>query len=254
MSFKYVALGDSTVEGLEDPGPDGVYVGWADRFAQHLTSAHQDVRYANLAVRGLTAREVRGTQLAPALALGPDLAVVVAGVNDILRPRFDPRRLREDLFAMHRALRDAGADVLTFTMPDMGRVAPLAAVLRRRFEALNVITHDLQHRLGSMVVDLAAEPVASDPALWHDDRLHANSDGHRRIALALAEAVGIHAGDWREPLPEAPRDALAAVVSRELAWVARHLLPWAWGLLRNRPPAAPPVCKRPKLAPVVTRG
>ena len=104
---RYVAIGDSTVEGLEDPGPDGVYVGWADRLARHLSAAHPGLLYANLAVRGLTAAEVRATQLEPALALRPDVAVVVAGVNDVLRPRFDVTALREDLHAMH-ARRDAG--------------------------------------------------------------------------------------------------------------------------------------------------
>ena len=34
MTCRLVALGDSTVEGLMDPGPDGAYVGWADRFAR----------------------------------------------------------------------------------------------------------------------------------------------------------------------------------------------------------------------------
>ena len=60
---RYVAIGDSTVEGLEDPGPGGVYVGWADRLAHHLSAVHPDLTYANLAIRGLTAREVRQTQL-----------------------------------------------------------------------------------------------------------------------------------------------------------------------------------------------
>ena len=36
MPLRLVAIGDSTVEGVEDPGPDGVYIGWADRFAAHL--------------------------------------------------------------------------------------------------------------------------------------------------------------------------------------------------------------------------
>lgn len=198
---RYVAIGDSTVGGLEDPGPDGAYVGWADRLARHLAAVHPDLTYANLAVRGLTAGEVRETQLDAALALRPDIAVVVAGVNDVLRPRFDRAALREHLFAMHGALRDSGARVATFTMPDMARVAPLAVVLRGRLAALNEVTREVADVHGSVVADLAAEPLAADPALWHDDRLHANSEGHRRVALALAEGLGVDAGDWREPLP-----------------------------------------------------
>lgn len=253
MTLRYVAVGDSTVEGLEDPGPDGAYVGWADRFARHLATEHPGLSYANLAVRGQTAREVRETQLEAAVALRPDLAVVVAGVNDVLRPRFDAEALREDLTAMHVALHEAGARVLTFTMPDMARVAPLAVLLRRRLAALNEVTHGLA-RLGTTVVDLAAEPVATDPALWHDDRLHANSEGHRRIAAALAEGVGIDAGDWREggTLRAGRRTplAVAGTVLTELGWVSTHVVPWAVNRALGRCPAEDRVCKRPELTPL----
>ncbi|HLN77966.1 MAG TPA: SGNH/GDSL hydrolase family protein [Nocardioidaceae bacterium] len=247
---RYVAIGDSTVEGLEDPGPDGVYVGWADRLAQHLTVVEPGLSYANLAVRGQTAREVRETQLDRALALRPDIAVVVAGVNDVLRPRFDRAAVREDLLAMHAALHDAGARVAAFTMPDMAKVAPLAVVLRGRLEALNEIVREAGERYGTAVADLAAEPLASDPALWHDDRLHANSEGHRRIALALAESLGADVEDWRTPLPEVPSLPWAALVVRELGWVATHLAPWLWGRLVGRPPEEQRTCKRPDLLPV----
>lgn len=246
---RFVAIGDSTVEGIEDPGPDGGYVGWADRLAAHLATVHPDLTYANLAVRGMTAREVRTTQLEPALALHPDIAVVVAGVNDVLRPRFDRAALREDVLAMHAALREAGARVATFTMPDMTRVAPLAVVLRRRLDALNEITLEAADRYGSVVADLAVEPLSSDPALWHEDRLHANTEGHRRVALALAESLGVDAGDWRAPLPDAHEPALPVVVLRELVWLLGHVTPWLWGhVLRGR--EEPRVCKRPDLTPV----
>jgi lysophospholipase L1-like esterase len=249
---RYVAIGDSTVEGLEDPGPGGGYVGWADRLAVHLAVDDPGLVYANLAVRGLTAGEVRRTQLDRALAMRPDIAVVVAGVNDVLRPRFDREALRADLFAMHSALAGTGARVAAFTMPDMAKVSPLAVVLRPRLEVLNAIVRGAGERFGTAVADLAREPLASDPALWHDDRLHANSEGHRRVALALAEALGVDAGDWRTPLPPTPESARLAVVAREVGWVATHLAPWLWGRVRRRPPEVPPACKRPDLLPVGT--
>jgi len=250
MSLRYVALGDSTVEGLMDPGHDGVFVGWADRLAQHLKTEHPDLLYANLAVRGRLASEVRAEQLAPALAMQPDIAVAVAGVNDVLRPSFDAARLREDLFAIHAALADAGARVVTFTMPDMSSVAPIAIALRGRFATLNAITHELAPRFGTVVVDLAAEPVASHPALWDDDRLHGNSEGHRRIALALAEGLGIPlADDWRAPLPDVPR-RLPHVLLGEVRWVLTHLLPWAVRHARGQSSGDVVTAKRPELMPV----
>lgn len=250
MTIRLVAIGDSTVEGLEDPGPDGSYVGWADRFAGHLNVIHPGLLYANLAVRGQTAREVHETQLRPALALSPDFAVVVAGVNDVLRPRFDRDALRDDLFAMHAVLSATRARVITFTMPDMARVAPLAVVLRRRLEFLNSVTMDCRDRYGSLVVDLAAEPAASHPALWHTDRLHGNSEGHRRIAAALAEAVGCDVANWREELPPEPGSGRLRVALGEVAWVGSHLLPWVWERARGQSPSDGLTCKRPELLPV----
>ncbi len=250
MTFRLVALGDSTVEGLEDPGPDGTYVGWADRFAHHLARREPDLRYANLAVRGQTSDEVLATQLSPALALRPDLALLVAGVNDLLQPRLDRERMRANLLRMYAALDQAGAQVLTFTMPDMTRVAPIAVALRPRIAYLNGVVREAGARYGTTVVDLAAEPVSSHPALWHDDRLHANPDGHRRIAIALAEAVGIDAGDWRAEPPESPAAGWLRLAATELQWVVGHLAPWAWGRLRGVPEEGPKTCKRPDLLPV----
>ena len=91
MSFRrYVAIGDSSTEGLEDPDDAGGYRGWADRLAQHIADAQDEpLEYANLAVRGLRMREIRIRQLEQALAMGPDLITVFGGMNDVLAPRID---------------------------------------------------------------------------------------------------------------------------------------------------------------------
>ena len=77
---RYVALGDSTTEGLEDPYEDGSgYRGWADRLAEALAAANPELTYANLAIRGRKVPQIRAEQLEPALALRPDLASIVGG-------------------------------------------------------------------------------------------------------------------------------------------------------------------------------
>lgn len=54
MIGSYVAVGDSFTEGVGDPGPDGRFVGWADRFAVLLADRVPEgaFDYTNLAVRG----------------------------------------------------------------------------------------------------------------------------------------------------------------------------------------------------------
>src|SRR3954454_19960933 len=124
---RFVALGDSTTEGLMDPLPDGSgFRGWADRLAELLAAIEPDLHYANLAVRGKLARQVREEQLEAALALQPDLASILAGLNDMMRRNTRIGDVIGDLDHMIGALRAGGADVLTFTLPDPVPINPIA--------------------------------------------------------------------------------------------------------------------------------
>lgn len=255
MATRLVALGDSTVEGLMDLAPDGSPVGWADRFADRLAQRQPGLLYANLAVRGQTAREVRETQLDRALSLQPDVVLLVAGVNDLLKPRLHRAELRDNLLTMFARLHESGARVITFTMPDMARVAPLAALLRGRIAVLNEVVREAQASYGPVVVDFASEPLAGHPALWFDDRLHGNPEGHRRVATALAAAIGITDEDWRaDPPAETVPEGLLRIVGRESRWVATHMAPWVWGRVRREEYATGGRCKRPDLLPVGQNG
>jgi lysophospholipase L1-like esterase len=249
MYQRYVAIGDSTVEGLDDPAPGGGYRGWADRLAEHLAAASPDLRYANLAVRGKRAGEVLAEQLPAAVALRPDLVAVAAGVNDVLRPGLDLTALAAELDALHGGLRGAGTTVITFTMPDPP-ARPLARLFRRRLDGLNDATRAAAARHGSVLVDLAARPETSHPLLWSADRLHASAAGHERIAAALAEALGApgdHAG-WHDPIAETARTGAAGLVATEVAWVGRHLLPWVARRVRGASSGDGLTAKRPALA------
>jgi len=251
---RYVALGDSSTEGLDDPAPDGSYRGWADRFAAHVAGAQDaPLLYANLAVRGRKTRQVRDEQLPAALAMRPDLATVFAGVNDVARPSCDVAQVAAELEFAFRALRDNGATVLTITMPDLSAVVPLARLTRERLLALNERVRAACARTGTRCVDLAAHDVTRDMRLWAADRLHANSEGHRRIAAALAAAAGLPGHEherWTEPLPAAPAQGVAAYVRAELAWTRDYLLPWAWRHARGISSGDGRWAKRPHLLPV----
>lgn len=246
---RYVAIGDSTSEGLDDPDGRGGYRGWANRLADRLAALQGSVWYANLAVRGRTTRQIRDEQLARAVAMRPDLATCVAGTNDVLRRRFEAAGFREDLETMQRELIGAGAAVLTFTLPDLTPVMPFARVLGARVMVMNDAIRAACAGSGAILCDLAAYPVASDPRLWSDDRLHANSVGHARIADALAYSLGLPGTDasWSEPLPERPKPRPLDLVRAELAWGRRHLLPWVWRHLHGRSSGDGITAKLPEL-------
>lgn len=250
---RYVVLGDSTAEGLDDPDGRGGYRGWADRLGERIARAQGGLLYANLAVRGRTAREVREEQLERGLALGPDLAVVAAGMNDLLRPRFDADAVAHHLEQMQAALVRAGATVVSFTLPDLGPVVPLARPLRSRVFALARAFTEASRRSGALLVDFAAHEMASDPRLWSDDRLHANALGHARMADALAHALDLSGStaDWQAPLPppRPPRSWRA-----DLAWGRRHLLPWLIRHAGGRSSGDGREPKRPNLQPIAVAG
>lgn len=249
---RYVAIGDSTSEGMDDPDGQGGYRGWANRLAERIAAEQGSLLYANLAVRGRTTRQIREEQLALALAMKPDLATVSAGTNDVLRPKFDAQTFGADLYAMLHALVDSGAQVVIFTLPDLAPVMPLARMLSDRVAALDDAIREACARSGAICCDLASYPVASDPRLWSDDRLHANSLGHARIADALAYALGLPNTDraWADPLPNLRATTWKDVVRAEVAWGRRHLLPWIWRHMRGISSGDGRVAKRPELLPV----
>ena len=248
---RYVAIGDSTSEGLDDPDGRGGYRGWANRLAERIAAEQGSLLYANLAIRGRTARQIREQQLAPALAMKPDLATISAGTNDVLRRRFDPRAFANELETMQSAFIAQGATVIIFTLPDLRAVMPFARILGGRVLVLNDAIRATCAKTGSILCDLAAYPIASDPRLWSDDRLHGNSAGHARVADALAYFLGLTTDkSWAEPLPEPRRTTIVDLARAELAWGRRHLLPWIWRHLRGRSSGDGITAKRPVLAPV----
>lgn len=250
---RYVAIGDSSTEGLDDPDGNGGYRGWADRLAEHVARAQGSLGYANLAVRGRTARQILETQLEPALALKPDLSTVVAGMNDLLRPRFDARAVVADMERMFGALIEQGATVMTFTFPAPGPGMPLAKLLQPRAKRFSEELRRAARRTGALVLDLERHPVASDPRLWAEDRLHGNPPGHERVAAGFAHTLGLPGFDdaWTAPLPPVPRKPFLQALSSDLAWARAHMVPWVRRHMSGRSSGDGVEPKRPLLAPVM---
>ena len=254
---RYVAIGDSSTEGLDDPDGRGGYRGWADRLAARVATAQPSpLLYANLAIRGWSTRRIRYEQLELAAAMRPDLVTLFTGTNDVLASRFDADPVARDVELMQRTLIDGGATVLGFTLPDLSTVLPLARVITGRVRALNEGLRRASASSGAVLVDLAKHSVGSDPRLWSDDRLHANSAGHARMAAALAWALHLPDTDqtWADPFPTGWSRSLRASILAEIRWQRVHFLPWAWRHLRGRSAGDGRGPKRPALSEVEVAG
>ncbi|MGJ6967920.1 SGNH/GDSL hydrolase family protein [Streptosporangium sp. G11] len=248
---RYVALGDSQTEGLGDGDELNGHRGWADRLAEHLAGANPGLLYANLAVRGRLAGQIRAEQLAAALALRPDLATVMAGMNDIIRPGFDAALVAGVLEEMFAALTESGAHVVTITFPDIGKIAPMARPLRPRVLDFNARIRDAAARHGVTLVDTFAMEFVTDARMWGVDRLHASPTGHARIAAAMAHSLGLPGSDdtWALPFPPVPAPGAWRVAAAEMRWLATFAGPWIGRRLRGRSSGDGRTAKRPELTP-----
>jgi lysophospholipase L1-like esterase len=249
---RYVALGDSQTEGLNDLDHSGVLRGWADRFAEHLArTTSPGLTYANLAVRGCRARHVREIQLPAALELRPDLATVVVGMNDLLRHDYDVEATVADVEATVAALREQGAEVATMSFPDVALMLPVMGWLRPRQVLLNDRLTAVAARYDVRVLDVFGRPLAGDPAMWSHDRIHGSALGHERIAAGMARLFDLPGTDdsWAEPT--SARGRLVSTALREAHWLGTFLVPFLVRQLRGRGPDVTAAAKRPSLLPVL---
>lgn len=199
----YVALGDSFTEGVGDPVEGFARLGAVDRLAAALRQHNPDLRFTNLARRGLGVSEIREQQLGPALSLTPDLVSVVAGANDVLAGRFNMTRWEEEFRMMYGALTQAGATVIAATLPDFPILRTLAGPLQARVRGNITKGNELIRRLAAehRVVLVDAWAISARSALedWSEDGVHLNARGYFKFAQEMLKTLeretGLRIGD-----------------------------------------------------------
>lgn len=248
---RFVALGDSFTEGLDDADPGGTgFRGWADLVASGLAAQREGFGYANLAIRGRLLGRVVAEQMPPALAMGADLVSFAAGVNDALRRGFDPAAVGVRFDAAVRQLRDSGADVLLFRFAESTVPAPGRRLIGARIALLNRVVIEAAERHDTRLLDLSSDDEFANPALWSTDRLHLSTAGHHRVAAHVLTALGVDPDpDWWKAPPHPPAPTWSAARTADLAWAGRHLMPWVWRRITGRSSGEGVTAKRPTLAP-----
>ena len=188
---RYVAMGDSFTEGIGDPEPasPGGHRGWADRVAEELGRGHDDFAYANLAVRGRLLQQIVDQQLAPCLALKPDLVTLSAGGNDLIRPGGDPDALAEKLDSVVQILAMGGATVVLFNGPDTG--SSVLGRIRSKVAIYNENLRTVAARHDAVIADMWSLRQLNDPQMWDADRLHFSPLGHHTIAAMVLDSLNV---------------------------------------------------------------
>lgn len=244
----FVAVGDSFTEGMSDLLPDGSYRGWADLLAGRLAARAPGFRYANLAVRGKLIGQIVEEQVDLAAAMRADVVTLVGGLNDALRPKCDMGRVRGLLEEAVEKLTPSCGQLVLMRSP--GRNGPVMERFRPRMEELFSHIDELAARHGALVVDLYGSQVLSDQRMWDVDRLHLTAEGHRRVAEAVWQTLGLDAElDWQAVLPSAARVRWAARRAGDLRFARQHLGPWIARRVTGRSSGDGLPAKRPELLP-----
>ena len=250
MFHSYAAIGDSFTEGVGDELPDGSVRGWADFVAIGLAAAAREpIGYANLAIRGRKLGPIIDEQLAPAIALRPELLSFNGGGNDMLRPRMDEQVTAARFRDAIERIRAEGIHVLMLSGANPTDHIPMGKVFDARGARLTAALVDLADRPGVTFVDNFNDVGLRDIRYWSPDKLHLNALGHARVASNVLTGLGVAVPvEWGveevAAAPAGPRSRNTAAYYREF------VLPWIGRRLTGRSSGDGRTAKRPTLLPV----
>ncbi len=192
-AVKIALLGDSSavgygVECVEETPGAVLATNVAER-------ADRRVYLRSFAVVGAQSADLAG-QVDAALAIEPDVAVILIGANDVTHTVLPAQAVRL-LEAAVRRLRTAGVEVVVGTCPDLGTVEPIPPPLkqiarfwsRRLAAAQTIAVVEAGGRTVSFGSILGPEFAAAPAILFGPDQFHPSAAGYARAAAVLLPSV-----------------------------------------------------------------
>lgn len=182
----YVALGDSTVEGVGASRRERNYVSVVHA---RLRAVYPQARLRNLGVGGATSADVLARQVPRAVALQPRLITVSVGPNDITTgvgvPQYE--RTMDTILA---ALQPTGALIVVNLLPDLAvtprfRGSPEEGVVGQLSAQFNDVLRRVGPAHDAEIVDLygpSRDEVPRRPELIAGDGYHPSDAGYARWA------------------------------------------------------------------------
>lgn len=186
--LRLVVLGDSIAYGT---GAQQVQDTVGRRLAQGLGREGYAVDVHVFAVPGATSQAL-SAQVRRAVSVGPDLALIIIGANDLTR-LVPPAQAAVALSAAVVSLRAVGAQVVVAPAPDFADFPAVLPALRPlvrqaclQLQREQAVATEAAGGLVARVSAKLAGAFAADPALYSRDRFHPSSAGYARIAEVLA--------------------------------------------------------------------
>ena len=219
-----VVIGDSVGYGIGDEDTEHPHKGVGNFLSQALVNV---TSYYNYSRPGARMREVFEVQLPKALTHDPDVVLLIAGGNDILRQNFDPTDIYWAMYGIITTLKDKGVQVLTMKLHDPNRKIRLpkrlARLLNERVEMLNYVIDDVSNLLAAKCLDVRQINITYDKSMWHVDRMHPSRFGYHVLAQHFANLLSDDGHEIREV--DVP---IVRVRSRQenVRWMLRMGLPW----------------------------
>ena len=183
----YVALGDSTVEGVGATSRSRNYV---SRLHERLRRVYPAARVTNLGVGGATSGDVRARQLDRAIELRPHLVTLAIGPNDITTEVPLTAYAQNLETILGRLRRESAAVVVVNLIPDLTvtprfKGSPHREAVGRLTVAFNEVIERMARSHDAELVDLYAasqREVPSRPELMAADGYHPSDVGYARWA------------------------------------------------------------------------
>ncbi|SEF11307.1 SGNH/GDSL hydrolase family protein [Jiangella alba] len=187
--LRVAVLGESTAAGSGVSSHDD---GFAGALAGLLAArAGRPVTWTVAAQHGATARRVRH-RLLPRLTGSYDVAVVLAGANDVLTRR-SPADWGADLAAIVDGLTDRSAWVVVAGVPPFGLFPALPRALRRylgeRASAVDAVSRDVCAARPRVAWTTVASDGLPSMDFFSADRFHPSATGYHVWASAVVAAI-----------------------------------------------------------------
>jgi lysophospholipase L1-like esterase len=218
-AVKVALLGDSSAAGY---GVEAVEQTPGAHLASGLAEgAERRVYLRSVAFVGAQTRDL-SRQIDRAMSVEPHVAVILVGANDVTHSRRPSESVRLLGDAVRR-LREAGAEVVVGTCPDLGTIEPIAPPLkqvarlwsRRLAAAQTIVTVEAGGRTVSLGSVLGPEFAATPALFFGPDRFHPSAAGYSSLASVLLPSVLAAVGviPFEELVPEVARGEAVLPIS-----------------------------------------